>query len=215
RTGWWSAPWLSPRPCRRGRRPGSAAFPSWPATAGRRASAPTRRSSTRSAGPRSFRDSSASTGTLSPPTRTVTGPIDTASGARRVQPHGGEVGPGRPGGVSPAVDPGGPLERVVLPQQRDQGRIPHDPLVDLGPQGRPAVPVGLGQGPVDQPVHLRVVVLAEVVAQAEAAVVLGQDRLAGVVPEVVRNPAALPELVLQALGGGPQRPAIGFPLSVG
>jgi hypothetical protein len=127
------------------------------------------------------------------------------SGGRRVQPHGGEVGPDRPGVVSPAVDPGGPLERGRLPEQWDQGRVAYDPLVDPGPHGRPAVPVGFGQGPIGQPVHLRVVVLAEVVLEAEAAVVLGQDRPAGVVAQVVQPPDALRELVLQALGGVPER----------
>ena len=39
--------------------------------------------------------------------------------------------------------------------------------------------------------------------------VLGHDRLPGVVTEVVRDPAALRELVLQALGGVPKRLEVG------
>ena len=70
--------------------------------------------------------------------------------------------PGGPGVVHPAVDPGGPLERGLLPEQWDKRGVAHDPLVDLGPHGRPAIAVGLGQGVVDQPVHRPVVVLAEV-----------------------------------------------------
>jgi hypothetical protein len=81
--------------------------------------------------------------------------------------------------------------------------VAHDALVELGPHGRPPVPVGLGQGTVDQPIHLRVVVLAEVGLEAEAAVVLRHDRLPGVVPQVVQGPAALRELVLEALGEVP------------
>ena len=85
------------------------------------------------------------------------------------------------------------------------------------PQRRPAVPVGLGQGPVDQPVHGWAVVLAEVGAhrRVEAAVVLGHDRLPGVVPEVVRVPNGLPELVLQALGGVRKRLEVGLRPFVG
>jgi hypothetical protein len=62
---------------------------------------------------------------------------------------------------------GSPLEQGVLPEQPDQGPRPAGSAGRFRPTWRPGGPGQARPGPVDQPVHLRVVVLAGVVVEAE------------------------------------------------